>query len=88
VSGNRLGLFALALSLSLSLSNSPFQFQFLSVSKTFSFSFSVSSQVKTTVFKRMWLNWNEKLKVLEDLDNGGTSIKACARTHNLAPKNV
>jgi transposase-like protein len=36
---------------------------------------------KTMVTKRMWM------KVFEELDKGG-SLKACARKHNVAPKNV
>jgi hypothetical protein len=39
------------------------------------------------VTKRMWLTWKEKLKVLEELDKGG-SLKACARKRHIAPKNV
>jgi hypothetical protein len=38
--------------------------------------------------KRIWLTWKEKLKALEDIDNGGTSFKACARKHNLALKDA
>jgi hypothetical protein len=38
------------------------------------------------VAKMMWLTWKEKLKVLEELDKG--DLKARARKHNVAPKNV
>jgi hypothetical protein len=33
------------------------------------------------------LTWKDKLKVLEELDKGG-SLKACARKHHVARKNV
>jgi transposase-like protein len=33
------------------------------------------------------LTWKDKLKVLEELDKGG-SLKSCARKHHVAPKNV
>jgi transposase-like protein len=35
----------------------------------------------------MWLTWKDKLKVLEELDKGG-SLKSYARKHHVAPKNV
>jgi hypothetical protein len=35
----------------------------------------------------MWLTWKDKLEVLEELDKDG-SLKACARKHHVAPKNV
>jgi transposase-like protein len=35
----------------------------------------------------MGLTWKEKLKVLEELDKGG-SMKACAQKHNVDPKNM
>jgi hypothetical protein len=39
------------------------------------------------VTKRMWLNWKDKLKVLEELDKG-VRLKACAQKHHVASKNV